>query len=165
MKTHKPAGSVSCRLLHDSSNNPFQNLARWINFVLGPAARALGFLSTSTPQLLKQFEDLEVHSLDILTKGDVAEFYMSGGHLDLAWASASYAPANLRGLVEDVRNLLPDLLELCASAEGAVEAHEELVQELDRLASEEDALDRAHGAPADRARGPCQATRAGRARD
>ena len=86
-------------------------------------------------------DDLAQHIADLQNK-TAALFYHPLPSINSDVYAASTGDCNdVRGLVEDVRKLLPDLLELCTSAEGAVEAHEELLQELDRLASEEDALE------------------------
>ena len=64
------------------------------------------------------------------------------------YAAAMGGTINLRALADDVRALVADLTELCSSADGAAEAHADLIQELERLASEEDSLDRADVASA-----------------
>ena len=64
------------------------------------------------------------------------------------YAAAMGDTSNLSALADDVRALVADLTELCSSADGAAEAHADLLQELERLASEEDALDGADVASA-----------------
>ena len=97
-------------------------------------------MATSTT-LTTHMDDLAKHIADLQSK-TAALFYHPLPSINSDVYGAARGDCNdLEGLVEDVRKLLPDLSELCASAQGAVEAHEELLQELDRLASEEDTLE------------------------
>ena len=103
-------------------------------------------MATSTT-LTAHMDNLAQHIADLQSKTE-ALFHHPLPSINSDVCAASTGDCNdLRGLVEDVWQLMPDLSKLCTSAEGAVEAHKELLQELDRLASEEDALE----LPADRA--------------
>ena len=97
-------------------------------------------------------DDLVQHIADLQNK-TAALFYHPLPSINSDVCAASTGDCNdLRGLVDEVRELLSDLSELCASAEGAAEAHLELLTELERLASEEDALELpTDGATADHA--------------
>ena len=97
-------------------------------------------MATSTT-LTTHMDDLAKHIADLQSK-TAALFYHPLPSINSDVYGAARGDCNdVRSVVEDVRKLLSDLLELCASAEAAVEAHRELLQELDRLASEEDALE------------------------
>ena len=95
-------------------------------------------------------DNLAQHIADLQSKTE-ALFHHPLPSINSDVYAASTGDCNdLRGLVGDVWKLLPDLSELCASAEGAVEAHAGLIKELERLASsEEDTLDGADVTAAD----------------
>ena len=114
-------------------------------------------MATSTT-LTTHMDNLAQHIADLQSKTE-ALFHHPLPSINSDVYAASTGDCNdVRGLVDEVRELMPDLSELCASAEGAAEPHTELLRQLDRLASEEDALElSADRATADHARAGVEA--------
>lgn len=75
-------------------------MSRWLNKVLKPKLAEYSNLCKDTPTVLSQLANIGISRGDILCKGDVKDYYMSGSHLMIAAAAKLFAPPGLADVVE-----------------------------------------------------------------
>ena len=84
LKSHKLAGEVACRAIHASAQHAFRPGFRFVAQQLKPFLRSLQHLIIDSSDLVRKLSRIEVQKDDRMYKFDVKDFFMSGGHVDLA---------------------------------------------------------------------------------
>ena len=82
IKTHKPLGDLSCRLIHSSSMHIFGGLTRYIAKVLAVVCKKMKHCCLNSRSVIEQLKETEVSEGTILVKLDVKDFYMDSQHPD-----------------------------------------------------------------------------------
>lgn len=102
IKTHKPAGLVVPRAIHTSVMHSFTAGMRWIASILKPIVYKNDHVLKNSVHLLRQLEGLEVEPTDRLIKIDIADFFMSGNHRELASLATREVSPVLQQHVQDL---------------------------------------------------------------
>ena len=81
-KTHKPAGEVCLRAVHESHAHPFEPGKRYVASHLREKLQHLPHLIRDTAQLIQLIRKSPISSSSIFLKLDIKDYYMMG---DPAW--------------------------------------------------------------------------------
>jgi hypothetical protein len=101
VKTHKPDGKVSVRVIHDAGRSPLGGLAHVCKRVLHQALVGLKHIAFSTQDVIEQLTAVHVGASDRLVTADVENFFMDASHdflLDTICAEPSFR--HLRAALE-----------------------------------------------------------------
>ena len=101
VKTHKPVGELSVRMIHGSSNHVLGSLGTALNRLVGEKLKAYKFLCSSSEELLAGLMMIPVSRSSLFLKLDVKEFYLSGAHDFLATQVSSLFKGPLAEWVSD----------------------------------------------------------------
>lgn len=84
IKTHKPPGDVSLRIIHRSSSHPFKPGMRFVAHKIRGILEKHQHLLRDSDHLLSQIRGRRFSSACKIVKFDLKDFYMSGNHDELA---------------------------------------------------------------------------------
>jgi hypothetical protein len=101
IKTHKPPGSITARLIHSSVNLSLGALGEVVNRLIDPIIRQHDHICWSSEDVQRHLLNATVSSSSILMKFDVKEFYMSGEHEQHAHSVSSQFEKPLTKWVDD----------------------------------------------------------------
>ena len=108
VKTHKQDGQVKFRIIHSSTNFVYTQLAIFLTAFIKPELDKYSHLVRDTADFIKKISAVRIFRSDILAKGDVSEFFMSGTHVQVASAVFTTFGGDLGRLLESITLFLLD---------------------------------------------------------
>lgn len=101
IKSHKDPGQVVPRPIHCCNNHLCSLLGKWIGSILRPRLSALEHLHRNTDSVLSSIRSVDLQPGDIISSGDVKDFYYSGEQYHLAKLVGECADPLLRNILTD----------------------------------------------------------------